>query len=563
MICNDILYLSTFTPAVYWNEDLAFTPTGVPTITDVDFDGSGTYTYAVSPQFGATSVSNITATGSGGSTSFNSTTRTLTITGTRTQVNSYLSNIVITPTADYAATFFINYSVVTPRGGTATATKAQQAIIANIDVEISNIVGTRRYYTPSQFITNFPFSNTTYYTAQTQATGTFSRFAETNVSGNTVANAAYLVTDGLQEWNQDGWVGSAVPYAEVPKSGTAALQVGNLNPSRGDYVRFTPGSNVTLTGDFTIEGWFLSRQTDQEIGGTQSPAVVSMGPIFDTHSASADGTTGFAILAAADGTAVYEEDGSYTVGSPRFGILVVGRNTQLKFRANNVNWRQATWYHIAVSRQGSTCRVFVNGSNVGSFADTGDLVLPTTGLGVGSGFGSIKPQGAAYPESSNSRWLLTGGGFRGYIDNFVISNTARYTNNFAAGFVQRDQNTVYYFNMDGSNGQWPPSSQSYGGLPTVFTQTTPQITDTDTGANYTIRFSCASSLGAFSYAGSTPTNNFTFSGTRAQCNQVFANLRFHPVSTVGGNVTYTQEKNAVTQVTQTILFQGIVSATPY
>jgi hypothetical protein len=548
MLCNSITYLSAYTQAIYWNEDIAFIPPGVPTVTDTEFDGSGSYTYVIQPSTAA-AVSTISATGSGGSTSFNASTKALTITGTRTQVNSYLSAITVTPTADYALSFFLNYSVVTPRGASATATKAQQAIISFVDVEVTNIAVNRRYYTPAAVIQNFPFSNTTFYTAQSQFTGTFSRQNDSGVAGNTDANAAYIVTDGLQLWNQNGWLGSPADPG-VPKYGTGALQIGNINSSSiDDKFRFAPATTVTLTGDFTVEGWFLSRQTGSN--------PIRLGTIFDTHTGSTG--TGFAILAYFDGTPVYDSGGNYVVSSPFYGYLSVARDNQLKFRQNNINWIEGTWYHIAVSRQGSTCRVFVNGAQIGSFTDTGNFVLPTTGFGIGSGRGRFL-SGAPYDNTAED--VLSALAFRGYVDNFVISRTARYTTNFAPAERIRDQDTVYVFNMNGTNTQWPPVSESLGGLPNVFTQVTPQITDTDTGATYTIRFACASSLGAFSYAGSTPSNNFTFSGTRAQCNQVFANLRFHPVSTVGGNVTYTQQKNAVTQVTQTILFQGVVSASP-
>ena len=92
----------------------------------------------------------------------------------------------------------------------------------------------------------------------------------------------------------------------------------------------------------------------------------------------------------------------------------------------------------------------------------------------------------------------------------------------------------------------------------LFSSNTPQIDDLNTsGATYSITFS--SSIGTFSsdsYVA--PTSPFTYSGSYEQVNLIFSQIRFYPTksSTASGTFTYTQQKNAVTQVTRTIDLTG-------
>lgn len=92
----------------------------------------------------------------------------------------------------------------------------------------------------------------------------------------------------------------------------------------------------------------------------------------------------------------------------------------------------------------------------------------------------------------------------------------------------------------------------------IFATDTPQIEDANpSGATFSITFS--SSLGTFSNSSTVAaTSPFTFSGTLAQVNTALAQIRFYPTkdSSASGSFTYTQQKNAVTQVTRTINLTG-------
>jgi len=123
-------------PIIYYNEDTNFTITGAPLITDVLFDGTGTYSYTITPSDVA-AIQTATIGGSGGTASFNASTKVITISGTRSEVNGRLNSITITPAVDYAVNFNLQYFCSTPRAD--TANKIQVAAIGSNDTEVTNM----------------------------------------------------------------------------------------------------------------------------------------------------------------------------------------------------------------------------------------------------------------------------------------------------------------------------------------------------------------------------------------------------------------------------------------
>lgn len=155
-------------PTIYYTEDTAFTITGAPQITDTIYDGTGTYSYTITPSDVA-AISTATIGGSGGTASFNNSTKVITISGTRSQVNGRLSSITITPTVDYALNFNLQYFCSTPRAD--TANKIQVAAIGSNDTEVTNMNVNRSYTannansifsTTTPFISDLDASNPTY-----------------------------------------------------------------------------------------------------------------------------------------------------------------------------------------------------------------------------------------------------------------------------------------------------------------------------------------------------------------------------------------------------------------
>lgn len=127
---------------IYYNEDTAFLLTGAPVINDVGFDGSGTYGYTITPST-PSAISTITVTGSGGTASFNNSTKVLTLTGSRSEINARLSLITVTPGVDFASNFTLSYACSTPRAD--TATKVQVVSIGSTDTEVVNMNVNRNF----------------------------------------------------------------------------------------------------------------------------------------------------------------------------------------------------------------------------------------------------------------------------------------------------------------------------------------------------------------------------------------------------------------------------------
>jgi hypothetical protein len=143
LISQGLSVLGLVTSAtINYTEDFPFTISGAPQITDIPYDGTGTYTYLVTPSTTA-AISTMAIAGSGGTTSFNNSTKVLTIQGTRSEVNGRLTQITVTPAPDYDVNFNLNYSVSTPRA--ATANKIQIVAISSTDNEITNMNIGRSY----------------------------------------------------------------------------------------------------------------------------------------------------------------------------------------------------------------------------------------------------------------------------------------------------------------------------------------------------------------------------------------------------------------------------------
>ena len=95
-----------------------------------------------------------------------------------------------------------------------------------------------------------------------------------------------------------------------------------------------------------------------------------------------------------------------------------------------------TWYHVAISRTGTTTKMFVNGAQDGSsYTDS-------------SNYGTNKPLRIGDDTAGNNHFV-------GYIDEFRVSTTARYTAPFTAptGIFQGDSNTKLLVHFDGVEGQ--------------------------------------------------------------------------------------------------------------
>jgi hypothetical protein len=147
----------------------------------------------------------------------------------------------------------------------------------------------------------------------------------------------------------------------------------------GDYL--TAGDIDLRTDDFTIETWFYQTATGQYSSifsttintGTANTLRISTGPSNNTMQ----------------------------VASQNVALL----NASTSF-SNNV------WNHVALTRSGSTLRLFLNGSQVGTVSNSTNFVSDNFIIG------DVQGQGAPYY-------------FTGYMENFqILKGVAKYTANF-------------------------------------------------------------------------------------------------------------------------------------
>ena len=165
---------------------------------------------------------------------------------------------------------------------------------------------------------------------------------------------------------------------------TAQSQFGGASAyfdGNGDYLRYLNASLFDISGDFTIEGWWNLTQVNQYQGFT----ILFCGIELDRCQ--------WAIVGNAfefywNGLRIINH--AYTV-------------------SNLLN----TWTHLAITRGGSTIKMWINGINVASA--TNSVSIDLSGISLGS-------------QQNNGNYF---GYLNGYLDEFrVTKGMARYTANF-------------------------------------------------------------------------------------------------------------------------------------
>jgi hypothetical protein len=168
-----------------------------------------------------------------------------------------------------------------------------------------------------------------------------------------------------------------ISTAQSKFGGAAGLFDGN-----GDYITFTPATALQFNADFTIECWVRTASTaDMILGSSLSDSNTQ---IFRLNEAASGGLSFYL-----NGTAV-------------FAATAAGITTN-------------TWHHLAISRSGSSTRMFVDGAQKGSTNTSW------------SGTFRMDVIGTFFFNGSR----LAGYDFNGYIDDpRITKGVARYTTNF-------------------------------------------------------------------------------------------------------------------------------------
>lgn len=196
-------------------------------------------------------------------------------------------------------------------------------------------------------------------------------------------------------------IGSAAQFTTLAKFGTACLTLGGSTGTAGSCAQIADTPNLRLTGDYTVEFFAFS----PTLGGSQMYVN--------------KGTNAYIFMS---GTQLL-------VSLDPANSAVITVNNALK---------AGVWQHIALTRFGALVTLWVDGVAVGS----------ATLYPVSSTFGNVSNPLQIGTWNNNTDL------FQGYIDEFRISNVARYTAAFtppSQAFVA-DANTVALLHFEAVTG---------------------------------------------------------------------------------------------------------------
>ena len=216
--------------------------------------------------------------------------------------------------------------------------------------------------------------------------------APTAVSGTTLllnfTNASIFDAAAIHDIET---VGNAQISTSVAKYGTGSMYF----DGSGDYLPIFTSPNFAFgTGDFTIEFWANSNN----VSGSNQLGFFQMST--STGGFNTSYTTGIHITQGVSGSAA---------GTLNGGIALNVLGTWIGSTSPVI--ATGSWYHIAVTRQSGSVRLFVNGVQAGSTVSV---------------TGAVDAQNLVVGGYYNTNYL-----YHGYLDDFRITRgVARYTGNF-------------------------------------------------------------------------------------------------------------------------------------
>jgi hypothetical protein len=155
----------------------------------------------------------------------------------------------------------------------------------------------------------------------------------------------------------------------VAKFGSASLALDGT----GDYLTTPSSTDFDLPGDFVIETWVRLTAPPSAFVGAYGAAVVSR--YQGSGAGASDANKGYQLRI--NGTASeYDTINFYT------GVTDLNFSTAVALN---------TWHHLAVARSGSSLRVYLNGSQVGSTVTNSDSLTPSGSRSLSIGRLALEP----------------------------------------------------------------------------------------------------------------------------------------------------------------------------
>jgi hypothetical protein len=199
-----------------------------------------------------------------------------------------------------------------------------------------------------------------------------------------VANTQYLLNvNNAAIYDRTGTndletLGNAQTVTSVRRLGAGCMYF----DGNGDYLTAPTSDAFRFPGDFTIEFW----------ANPSSFAII--GVLFDTRS-SGTSTTGISASFGTDGRLNYFADNATRITS-------------------SAAYSTGTWLYVTIVRSSGVTTMYVNGSSVGTYSAATNYSDGTFTIGT----------------TIDNRAATTTLKYNGYLDNFQITKSARYTANF-------------------------------------------------------------------------------------------------------------------------------------
>ena len=208
------------------------------------------------------------------------------------------------------------------------------------------------------------------------------------------SNSATSTSDSSDEGNSITFNGNAQISTAQSKFGGSSL----LLDGAGDYLQVANQDYFDFaSNDFTIECWFYFDSSSSETYNT----------LLDMGDGSASGYGPY-------WTGVKSDSGTYTLFVQMDSTA--GGDWDLINNLAITTVSASTWHHFAISREGSSFKVFLDGTSVLTATNSNPLRDQNSALQIGG-----RGQNTAQHY------------FKGYIDDVRITNgLARYTSNFTA-----------------------------------------------------------------------------------------------------------------------------------